>query len=162
MTLTEVIMALGVIALLLPLVLAIFSNSAQSAREARNDTRAALIARAVFAELEIARKAGRSQWFEVRPPLLAMESDEPLVLGFNDEGEFISELDQAAWETGLNTGGGAQSASYLVRIDGERHDSVGGAISRKLRCQVSSPARASLASRSQYEFIGLMQPVPPS
>ncbi len=151
MTLTEVVIAMGLVAVLLPMALAVMSGTFTTTRTARDDTRSAMLARSVFSELDMFTREAGSEWLTEQPGALVAGSDDAVVLAFDDSGRFIDQRDGDVWENGVDD----RSASYLVRLTGEDFLTDSGANCRKVEVTVSSPAQARLLSRKRFTYHGL-------
>lgn len=154
MTLMEVVIAIGVIAFVIPLILAATGTSGNSRRNAEADTRSVWLAR------EVQRQV-LSKWAEparesvitdsIAFPEFSSEAS-PLVLAFDAQGEFISEGNAQD----LSAPSKIAKAAYLVAIHGETHTPPGAAgaagLFSLLHIRVLSPAKASPTVRSTYRY----------
>ncbi len=156
MTLMEVVVAIGVAAFAVPLILAAVSSAGFSRRNAEADTRSVWIARQVQQEVlaawaEPPRKSVISTSFPypegaARPPAK--------VLFYDRDGTFLAEGAPADLGSTITT----PKAVYLVRIAAEKHVPPNFAASPTssglalLSLEVLYPASASPDKRSRYSF----------
>lgn len=154
MTLMEVVIAIGVIAFVVPLILAATGSAGDSRRNAGADTRSVWLAR------EVQRQV-LSKWAEpardsvitgsLTFPAFSSQAA-PLVLAFDAEGEFIAE----GSAQDLSAPSKIQKAAYLVAVHGESFTPPGGAgatgLFSLLQIRVLNPAKASPASRATYRY----------
>lgn len=154
MTLMEVVIAIGVLAFVIPVVLTMMASSGNSLRSSEADTRSVWIARAVQREV-------LSKWAEPPRESFISESlgfpafaseDSPLVLAFDAEGEFISE----GTTQDLSGSSQIQEATYLVSVYAEPYTPPGSAAAAepfsKLMIRVLHPAKSAPAKRSTYRY----------
>lgn len=154
MTLMEVVIAIGIVAFIIPVILTMTASSGDSLRSSEADTRSVWIARQVQREI-------LSKWAEppresfitgsLAFPAFSSET-EPLILAFDAAGEFISE--GAAEE--LTASSKIPNATYLVSVYAEAYTPPGGAASAAplsmLRIRVLHPAKSSPGKRSSYRY----------
>ncbi len=154
LTLMEVVIAIGVVAFVIPVILAMTATTGNSRRDAEADTRSVWLAREaqrqVLSNWAVpARESGIIA--DLAFPTFSSDAS-PLVLAFDSEGKFISE-------------GGAQDlsasckipkAAYLVTVFGEAYTPPGGAgapgLFSLLTIRVLNPAKSAPAKRSTYRY----------
>ena len=164
MTLMEVVIALGVVAFVIPVILTIMASSGDSLRNAEADTRSVWLARAV--QREVLSKWAQPERESVITGSLAFPAfasgAEPLVLAFDGEGKFISEGAAAD----LSTSSKIPGATYLVSVYAEAHAPAGLAVATGtfsiLHIRVLHPAKSPPAKRStfRYNLITTRQGIP--
>lgn len=157
MTLMEVVIALGVVAFVVPIILAATLSSGDSRRASEADTRSVWIARQVQREL-ILNWAGTGKGSVIKTslhfPEFSKETD-PTVLAYDDSGEFL----EMASSTDLEKSSRIAKASHLVAIYGEPYVPPNLSSSNNLlslvRMRVIHPAKGAPSSRteSRYQFI---------
>ena len=154
MTLMEVVIAIGVIAFVIPLILGATGSSGNSRRNAEADTRSVWLARE-------AQRQVLSKWAEpARESVIAdsiafpefSSAASPLVLAFDAQGEFIA----GGGPQDLSAPSKIPKAAYLVAVHGETYTPPGGAgaagLFSQLHIRVLSPAKATPATRSTYRY----------
>jgi len=164
LTLMETVVALGVLAVAVPLVLAAMGTALEVRRDAEVDTRAAFIARSLTADLRAASAGGgrifhpHGDAFRPRVPLAGdfTESAEavPVLLGFDRAGGFVRRLSGAEYAAGV---AGAE-LGFLVELTGEADPRE--ARLARVRLQVESPAPAAAAQRHKLRFMVLIASPP--
>lgn len=146
MSLIEVVVAVGVLAVAVPLGLAAMAKAGMSGVAARAETRAPAMAERCLLELREARR-GRSEFF---PPLAAgvgfPADGEVLALVFAADGRVIGAVGAADYESGLAELDG-RTVDYVAAISGDRRD---GAVT--VEVAVEYPVVRRAADRSAIEF----------
>lgn len=154
MTLMEVVIAIGVVAFVVPIILAATGSAGNSRRNAEADTRSAWIARQVQRELIIswgehpaASVFGESQSF----PALANEAV-PEILLYDSDGEFLEKGSEADFSAPSQV----RDAAYVVAFYAEDYvppQLTGAAAPLSiLRMRVLHPAKAIPGSRSTFRY----------
>jgi len=153
MTLTEVVIALGVVAFAIPIILAATGSASSSRLSAEADTRSAWLAREVQREI-ISAWADRES--VIAAPLDFPEfADEasPEILAYDSDGNFLA-MGTAA---DLNAPSMIPKAAYLVAVHGVAHrppNLAAGADSLSLlTIRVLHPAKVSPAKRSDLRYL---------
>jgi type II secretory pathway pseudopilin PulG len=148
MTLMEVVIALGVIAFAIPLILAATGSANDARGRAEADTRSAWLAREVHRQI-IAKWAVPPRESQIAtditfPAFSSRES--PVVLVYDASGNFLTEGDSEDVNSVCNI----PYAAYLVAIHGESHTPPGASVGSfsLLRMRVLNPARATPAQSS--------------
>ncbi|MFU8892223.1 MAG: type IV pilus modification PilV family protein [Luteolibacter sp.] len=154
LTLMEVVIAIGVIAFVIPLFLALSKSAGDSRLDAEADTRSAWIAREVQREIlaawaEPARASALAS--PIHFPDFASEA-EPVMLAYDVEGNFL-------------TNGGAEdftgrcnipNAVYLVAIHGEAYSPPGTPTGDSplslIQIRILHPAKAPPENRREYRY----------
>jgi hypothetical protein len=113
LTLMEAVVALGVIAVAVPLILSASAVTTRTRTNAEADTRSAWLAREVQRELTQAWRGLPSEMFPERPsfPNLASEQS-PEILLFDPDGRYLARGNAGDLERGVVTG----AASYMVML----------------------------------------------
>jgi prepilin-type N-terminal cleavage/methylation domain-containing protein len=154
MTLMEVVIAIGIVAFVIPVMLTMTASSGDSLRSSGADTRSVWIAREV--QREILSKWAQPERESVIPGTLAFPAfsseTEPLVLAFDAAGEFISQGEAQD----LTDSSGIPGATYLVSMYAEAHTPPGTAVAAgslsMLRIRVLHPAKSASTKRSSFQY----------
>ena len=153
MSLMEVVIAIGIVAFVIPLLLTMTASSGDSIRSSEADTRSAWLARK--AQREVLSKWAEPERESVITDSLAFPAfsseAEPLILAFDAAGEFISK----GTAQDLSASSGIPRASYLVSLYAEAYTPPGATASASLsmlRIRVLHPAKSAPAKRSQYRY----------
>lgn len=154
MTLMEVVIAIAVVAFVVPLILAATGSAGSSRRNAEADTRSAWIARQVQQELIVSwgEHPAKSVFAENKNFPSFASKDSPDVLIFGAAGEFL----EKGSATDLTKASQVKDAAYLVAIYAEEYHppNLTGAASPLsiLRIRVIHPAKSAPGSRSTYRY----------
>ena len=153
----ETVVALGVFALAVPLVLAAMATSLGVRRDAEIDTRAALAVRSLTADLRQAYAGGGNIFYprgdatHPRAPVMGDYANPaqpgPVLLVFDGAGAFVRSVSREEYATGL---AGSQFG-FLVELHGEAHPREVGLA--RVRMQVETPAAAAAAQRQKVRFM---------
>lgn len=152
MTLMEVVIAIGVVAFAIPLILAATGSSNSSRRNAEADTRSAWLVREVQRQI-LAKWATPPRESDIAATLAFpafSTSAAPLVLAYDADGKFLAEGTAAD----LTAASKIPKAVYLIAVHGETHTPPGssaGSLSL-LHIRVLHPAKAAPASRSIFRY----------
>lgn len=154
-SLMEVVISVGVLAVAVPVIMAMMVAGTRSSRVATEETQAALVVRTVLQELRAARDGkgalveGSLAWPEFPA------GGGRLVFSVNAEGELVEQLGAAKYGTGVQD----REVRYLVsasggvyRRDGEPDSEV---LSRVV-VSVETPPVAKAEDRRQFEFVQLV------
>ena len=154
MTLMEVVIAIGVVAFVVPLILAATGSAGNSRQNAEADTRSAWIAREVRQELILSwgDHPSESIFEEAMDfPNLANE-DKPEMLLFDSNGGFL----QKGSEADFTAPSQVKGAAYIVAIHAEEHTppnlTTTGSPLSLLRIRILHPAKATPGNRSTYRY----------
>lgn len=154
-TLMEVVISVGVLAVVVPVVLAMVIAGGESSRVASDETQASLIARSVADEIRAARDGeGRILKGELEWPKFPTNGDR-VVFAVARGGELVKELGAGGYATGEKDG----EVRYLVSAMGVEHqpenlpDSEG--LSR-VEISVETPPAAKVEDRRKFVFVQLM------
>jgi type II secretory pathway pseudopilin PulG len=155
MTLTEVVIALGVVAFVIPIILAATGSAGSSRLSAEADTRSAWLAREVQRDIISAWATPARESLIGAPldfPEFADESS-PEILAYDSDGNFLA-MGTAA---DLSAPSKIPKAAYLVAVHGEVHrppNLAAGADSLSLlTIRVLHPAKVSPAKRSDLRYL---------
>lgn len=154
MTLMEVVIAIGVVAFVIPLILAATGSAGDSRRSAEADTRSVWLARQVQQEvLSKWAEPPRSSVIESAIAFPAFASaDSPEVLAYDTGGVFLAKGSAAD----LTAPSKVPNAAYLVAVHAEAYEPVGvPAVPGKLamlHIRVIHPAKAAPGGRSTYRY----------
>lgn len=152
----EVVVALGVVAFAVPLILTTMASSSRARAQSENDTRSAWLARDVQSEL----LASWSKQQSVISPAPAFpefaNAVTPLVLLYDKQGQFLAQGNSNDFTRGHATG----EAFFLVALYGE--SSLASPLKEgsrdlcRLHVSIESPAAARKEKRSRYEYQSLL------
>ena len=152
MTLMEVVIAIGVVAVVIPMILAALGNATGSRRNAEADTHSAWLAKEARRQV-IANWAGYQSdvGSTLDFPTFGTEA-EPQVLVYNSDGEFLSE----GSSSDLSGSSSINKAAYIVTVYGETHtppNLTGTTDSMSLlHIRVLYPAKSQPAKRNTYRY----------
>jgi type II secretory pathway pseudopilin PulG len=154
MSLMEVVIAIGIVAFVIPVILTMMASSGDSLRSSGADTRSVWIAREVQREV-LSKWAQPARESVIKDSLTfpAFSSEEsPLILAYDAEGEFIF---QGSAED-LSASSKTPKATYLVAVYAEAYTHPAGAATAglfsMLRIRVLHPAKSAPAKRSSYRY----------
>lgn len=153
-SLIEITLAIGVIAFALVAILGLFPVAARSAVESQRETRAALIAQQIFADLRAAD--GSNRFLVTGPdPLLntnGVNIAQPgtTVIAYDQDGRAVTSLAAAAFSNSYRTGNATILAQIIV--------STNTGISNLSRAEatIQAPAAAPSTNRSSHTFVTLL------
>ncbi|MFM2199862.1 MAG: hypothetical protein RLZZ505_3294 [Verrucomicrobiota bacterium] len=154
MALSEVVIAIGVVAFVIPLILAATGSANNTRLSAEADTRSAWLAREVQREI-------LSAWAVPAPasafgtslnfPTFA-DATTPEILAFDSDGKFLVKGTPAD----LTAPSQIPNASYLIAVHGEAHRPPSLAVEHDklslLTIRVLHPAKAAAAKRSDLRY----------
>ena len=153
----EIVISLGILAVVIPLVLALTAAGGRASREAGDDTRSAFIARSVAHEIMEAR-AGRGQLIEEALSWPRFPSaGERIVFAADREGNLLRRLEPGVYESGIRE----DEVAYLVSVRGEEQlfeAHPGLATLSKVEISLEFPAVAGRENRRRRTFVQLMSP----
>jgi Tfp pilus assembly protein PilV len=151
-SLIEVILAMGTLAVALPLVAAVMARAGQSSAAAQAESRSAWIIPACMQEIEAAH-VGKSRAL----PTLARREPFPapgqfLALAFAEDGRALGSVERDAYLTGTR-GGGDKPVRYLVTIHCQAAAGPPGpSRMRDLRLTLEYPSAAPATKRRKLDF----------
>ncbi|MGB1128907.1 MAG: type IV pilus modification PilV family protein [Haloferula sp.] len=146
-SLMETVVAVGVLAIAVPLALAAMTKAGSVGNVARAETRAPAIAERCLIELKAARR-GESEFVpQIQPAASFPAGDEVIVLGFSREGRLLGSLDLSAYEAGYDEELGGEEVSYLADVSGRYEDE-----SVTVTVKIEYPAVRREGDRSEIEF----------
>lgn len=155
MTLMEVVIALGVIAFVVPIILTATASSTSSRLSSEADTRSAWLSKDVYREV-------LAKWADpVRESVITEDlgfpafasADAPLVLAYDYDGNFLAEGSVAD----IDSPSKIPKAVYLVAFYSESHIPANLAVANSsplslLRIRVLHPAKSLQANRSDLRY----------
>lgn len=149
-SLVETIVSVGVLAVVIPMVLAAILTAGESGRSARAETRAPAIADYCMVEIRAARE-GRSSYFEN----IELGQDFPkgggfMGLAFGRDGGVVGKLSPAQFEEGITELNG-EDVFYVAEVSGEVDDSRGFNLIT-VRVAIGHPATLASERRSEAVF----------
>jgi len=151
-TLVEAVIAVGVLAVAIPLVFASLAESGNSGLSSEAETRSTWIVPVCMDEVRASRE-GRSLYFpattvgEAFPP-----AGEVWALGFSPEGSPVGKLSQALYQKGAKEVDGG-SIRYIALMSAITSAAGPGSTSMKqLRITIEYPASAPLEKRKKIDF----------
>jgi Tfp pilus assembly protein PilV len=151
-SLIEVVVAMGVLAVAVPLVFAVIARSGQNAANARAETRSTWIIPACLNEIEAAR-TGASKLIPPRLPGQPFPADgQFLTIAFSEDGRPLGTIEQKAYATGIKTLAD-QPVRYLATIRTEPAPAAPGVPPMlNLHLTLEHPAAAPAAQRRKIAF----------
>lgn len=151
-TLIEVVIAVGVMAVAVPLVFGALAESGKSGMSAEAETRSTWIVPLCVDEIRASRE-GRSEYFtatttgQIFPP-----TGEVWALAFSQEGKPISKISKAVYDTGTKELNGVK-ISYLATISATNPPTQTGATPMlSARVTMEYPSAAPAAKRQKLDF----------
>lgn len=154
MTLMEVVIAIGVVAFVVPLILAATGSAGSSRRNAEADTRSAWIARQVQQELIVSwgKHPAKSVFAENKNfPSFASEGS-PDILLFDSGGEFLEKGSASDFTKASQV----KDAAYVVAMYAEEYNPPNLTATANplciLRIRILHPAKAAPSSRSTHRY----------
>jgi len=154
-SLMEVVIAVGVLAVAIPVIMAMMVSGLRSSRVATDETQAALIARSVMQEIRSARQGtgglveGTLAWPEFPG------GGDRLVFSVDAGGRLLERMEDGAYATGVRE----PDVQYLVSAAGTPHRLEGGAdleVLSKVVVSVETPPGARAEDRRKFEFVQLV------
>ncbi len=151
----ETVLAVGLVAVTVPILFGALAAAHQLRRHAEEDTLACGLARRVHDELRLAW-SGQASWFRDEVPAFPSFGGELGGIGllFDNDGAFVRRTTAAEITGGIRDA----QAGYLVTVEGTPHQSPGMTCQdplSKVRVVVGSPARAPRSRRSCCAFTTL-------
>ena len=154
-TLMEVVISVGILAVVVPVVLAMLVAGGESSRIASDETQAALIARSVVQEIRAARDGeGRILKETLAWPDFPAKGDR-LVFGVDRDGAIVGQLGADVYMTGERD----VEVKYLVSATGDRHRSDGlpdSEVLSKVAVSIETPPAAKTEDRRKFVFVQLL------
>lgn len=176
-TLTEVILAMSVVAVAVPMILGLVVAGGESSRKAERETRAVITARSVFEELSLASRGNSEFISELDLPWSEAEvnagqeggggggtigdssdEDDWLLLELNRDGDILGVATgmeyEGRWEgEGLDVTGIAAVRGYLEEVEGVVLTDGELLTVFRVEVRVEAPARAELKDRDSFSFL---------
>jgi type II secretory pathway pseudopilin PulG len=151
-SLIEVMIAMGVLAVAVPLVLGAMAQTGGSNLAAQAETRSAWITRACFEELQCAMR-GQSQYVQKLLPGEEFGTNNNVLLCFGAEGGILGPLGATGYDGGVSTMAG-EPARYIAVMSGEKERGVVQGESRglKVKITIEYPSSAPVAKRQKLDF----------
>ncbi len=151
-SLVETVIAMGVLAVAVPLVFASLAESGKSSMSAEAETRSAWIVPNCVAEI-LASREGRPQFFsataanEIFPPM-----GDVWALGFSQDGKLVGKVSKAAYDKGAKDLDG-KPIRYIASISSATAATVAGtAPMLRARIFLEYPSGIPLEKRQKLEF----------
>lgn len=153
LTLMEAVVAIGVVAVAVPLILAATSVSAKTRMAAENETRASWIAQQVFRQLTESWQNLKSPAFPIKPNFPTFQSaTAPMILLYNSDGALLGQGTALDFEKGSSN----PQSVYLVSVYGigQKASNLqsGDENLSRVTISVENSARAPKAKRSASYF----------
>lgn len=153
LTLIEAVIALGVIAVAVPLILSATAVSARTRMNAETDTRSAWLARTVQSELTDAWRDLPSPMFSPKPAFPTIGSAAaPEVLLFDADGKFLSRGSSSDYTDGSRN----DKAVYLVSLYAEKQNPANFTVNddslARVQITVAHNARAPMGKRNTHSY----------
>ncbi|WP_386818075.1 type IV pilus modification PilV family protein [Luteolibacter algae] len=156
MTLMEVVIAIAVVAFVVPIIIAATGVTSRSRSQAEADTRSAWIVRKIQQEISAKWAEPMHKSFisaDFKFPEGAGETSSAILL-FDKEGKFLEEGNDQAFEKSLEN----TEAVYVVKVSAERYGQVEnrrvhpkGGFSL-MRIEVAHPAKSAVSARDVYRY----------
>jgi Tfp pilus assembly protein PilV len=115
-SLVEIMVSIGVLAVVAPLALAAMLQAGEGGSTSRAETRSPLIVENCMQELDMARK-GLSQNLPALQPGQEFGSSEVLCLAFAADGKLLGRVEGSGYDRGTDRLG-TEDAAFLVRLSG--------------------------------------------
>jgi type II secretory pathway pseudopilin PulG len=151
-SLVETVIAMGVLAVAIPLVFASLAESGKSGMSAEAETRSTWIVPNCMEEI-LASREGRPQFFtatavnEIFPP-----SGDVWALAFSPEGKLVGKLSKAVYDKGAKDLDG-QAIRYIASLSSTTTTTASGANPMlRARISIEYPSGIPVAKRQKLEF----------
>lgn len=150
-TLVEAVLAIGVLAVAIPLALGAMSEAGNHTSSARAETRSVCIVNACIEEVRAIRH-GCSPYFDAVPAGEPFPGDGGLfALGFSTEGRLVGKISRTGYDRGLRKPE-VPGVHYIATLEATRQAAVGNPQSLKLRITIEYPASAPAGKRRKIDF----------
>ena len=150
-SLVEVMVSIGVLAIVTPLSLAALLQAGESGSAARAETRAPLIVENCMAELNLARK-GFSEYLPTLEAGKKFGDGDVLCLAFGGDGKLLGKVDPGAYEKGTKEIAN-QDAVFLAKLSGVEDESRKDfPLMLTVKVSIERPAVAPRDSRRAMDF----------
>jgi len=150
-SLVEIMVSIGVLAVVAPLALAALLRAGEGGTSSRAETRAPLIVENCLAEVKMARQ-GISEFL---PPLQAgaeFGDGEMLCLAFRADGRLLGRVDSGGYDAGIGQVAN-EDAVFLAKMEGVNDESrTGFPPMLRVKVTVEHPAVARAQKRRPMEF----------
>lgn len=151
-TLIEAVIAVGILAVAVPLVLGTIAEAGKSTMASEAETRSTWMIEACMGEISASRD-GRSPYF---PATATGQSFPPAgdvwALAFSQDGKLIGKLPKSIYDKGGKELDG-KPIRYIVELDASTPASTpGGTAMLKTRISIQYPAAAPVAKRAKLDF----------
>lgn len=157
LTLMETVVALGIVALTVPVLVGAMATAVESRRRAEDDTRAAWMTQRVLGELRQAWSGGKSVFGDKAPAYPAFPgADGVILMAFDQNGEFVRLASKSEYDKGIRERG----VGYLLTVEGSAHRPAGLTLKEplsKVRIVVEAPAQGMPAKRTKLAFTTLRE-----
>lgn len=152
-TLVESSIAMGILAVAVPLVFGTMAESGKSGASAEAETRSAWIIPACLEEVESSR-SGNPRYFNATETGQAFpQENEIWSLAFSAEGAIIDKITVAQYESGIKKLNG-KTISHLAKMNAAKHDENDSMLT--LRITLEYPAAAPAGNRRTLDFHSLI------
>ncbi len=150
-TLIEAVLAIGVLAVAIPLVLGAMAEAGKCAALVMAETRSACIVNACMEEVRAIRQ-GRSQYFDAVPVGELFPGDSGLLaLGFSSEGKPVGKISRAGYDQGLRKPD-APGVHYIATLKTTRRNAAANPQPLELCITIEFPASAPAGKRRKIDF----------
>ncbi len=150
-SLLEIVIALGVLAVSVPLVFLALEKGGRSGMASATDNRGGRMVEVCLDEIRASRE-GRARWFSNTRPGESIPPDDGFwALAFSNEGRVMGAVTADQWTAGVSRLDG-QAVRYFARIVSVPHVSNGLPEMRNVRVTVEDPAAAPDGKRGKSEF----------
>lgn len=150
-TLIEAVLAIGVLAVAIPLALGAMAEAGKCASLAMAETRSACMVSACMEEVRAIRQ-GRSQYFGAVPAGEPFPGDGGLLaLGFSSEGKPVGKISKTGYDHGLRKPD-APGVHYIATLNTTRRNAAANPQPLELCITIESPASAPAGKRRKIDF----------
>ena len=146
-SLMETVVAVGVLAIAVPLAFAAMTKATSVGSSARAETRAPAIAERCLLEVKAAQKGESAFLPPIEPAVSFPGEGDVMALGFSREGRILGVVAKEDFQAGLREKMGGEDVDYVARITGRFDDPE-----LTLTVRVEYPAVKKEASRSGVGF----------
>ena len=150
-SLLETVIALGVLAVSVPLVFLALEKGGRSGMASATDNRGGRMVEVCLEEIRASRES-RARWFpDTRAGSLIPPDGGFWALAFSNEGQVVGTVSAEQWAAGLVQLDG-KPVRYLARINSLPHLADGVPEMQNVRVTVADPAAAPLGKREKSQF----------
>ena len=159
-SLIEIVLALGIMSFALVGILGLFPAAIDTARDSKAETRIALIAQSILADLQAShdptKQSCEIQTSASSSSTISLIVDSSIALGFDEEGVVQQQI--------LNFTSGSSAHPFIANVTIDYQQPITGPNPpdfpelAKIEIRVDYPGPAPESARKQYRFVTLMNP----